>query len=92
MMNKELMDKLQDYFLTQDQKTVCRLAASLMIDLNRILYATALPAKELDCLVFRVRHMIEELRNFADHDCKDELFLFKLNSDDLCDGDGLGGK
>jgi hypothetical protein len=63
MTNQDVMNKLEEYFNTQDPKKVARLAASMSIDLNRFLNFDELDKNEQDNLVFRVIAMVNQTKD-----------------------------
>ena len=65
--NKEVIDKLQEYFLTQDPKVVCRILANIMIDVRRIHWSHNLPEDELERLVERIKKNSEQLKDFIEN-------------------------
>ena len=66
MKNKEIIDKLTDYFIKEgDPQIVARILAGMMIDFNRILHFHELPDDEKTSLVERMRLNNEELMKFA---------------------------
>lgn len=56
MNNKEVVDKLQEYYLTQDIQTVTRLCANFAIDINRFYYFEKLSIEEKFNLIQRTKH------------------------------------
>jgi len=67
--NKEVIQKLTQYFMNQDKSLVCRLLANAMIDYNRIYNSDILPDDELENLNFRIRQNSNELKKFIDNGC-----------------------
>lgn len=64
MTNKELIDKLYEYFLTQDPKVIARMCANLQIDLLRFLRIDKLPDDEAYHLIDRISILREEIDDF----------------------------
>jgi len=73
MKNKELVDKLTKYFREQDQETICRLTANLMLDCHRFLTLDSLEEDEIRCLHERLLHNSKELITFAKNGPKGNL-------------------
>lgn len=67
LMNKEVVDNLIEYFLTQDKKVVCRLLANAMIDYNRLYFIDSLSTSELSSLTYRIEQNSIEVRKFAEN-------------------------
>lgn len=80
--NKEVIDRLQEYFLNQDPKIVARLAGSLMIDLNRIVCASSMKEEELECLIYRMGQMRDELIKFIKNGPTGDIRIEIMNSDE----------
>ena len=68
MKNVFLIDRLQEYFLTQDAKVVCRALANCLVDFHRLATFEGLPQQEADSLIDRLG--------------KNEEFLFKFYKDE----------
>lgn len=83
MNNKEAMDKLQAYYLTQDPAIVARGLASLLIDMNRLKHVDSLGEKEAQCLEVRLNLMMDELQDFVKNGPKHDLRLIKMNSEEM---------
>ena len=62
--NKETMDRLQKYLEKQDMKVVCKVCASLMIDMNRVFSIHGLSNDEVEHLWERIRMNSFELEKF----------------------------
>lgn len=62
--NKEVSDKLTEYFLTQDPEVVARILAANMIDLNRLYHFELLEDDERENLFRRLDHNIGQLEEF----------------------------
>lgn len=80
MNNKESMDKLQEYYLTQDPATVARCLASLSIDICRMANFDGLPMSESLCLKLRINLMSEEIKDFLKNGHSKKLNIIKMNS------------
>lgn len=65
MNNKDLIDKLQDYLLTQSPQDVARIAANAMIDLGRFWDINDLDENEKNCFLERMAHNVNQLKKFA---------------------------
>lgn len=78
MNNKDLIDKLQDYFLTQDPKIVTRILANCMVDFHRLYTIEHLPFEEVDCLFKRIEENAISLRKFAENDVHEPLGMGPL--------------
>jgi hypothetical protein len=66
--NKEVIDKLTEYFLEQDPKIVARSLANMMIDLNRIRNFRELCPDDIYCLSDRINKNLDSLHRFIDND------------------------
>ena len=62
--NKEIIDKLVEYYLKQDPRIVARLLANCQIDLNRWINMGNLDLDEKMSLVKRTRLNMEEMFRF----------------------------
>lgn len=83
MKNKEVLDKLQYYYLTQcDPQVVARALASAMIDYHRLTDLENLPEKELKCLEQRIVLNATELESFIEHGPTGTLKIHAINSDE----------
>lgn len=65
MKNKELIDRLQAYFLTQDPNVVARILANYMIDMHRLCCVWEIPEEEQENLACRMSINSEKLQDFA---------------------------
>lgn len=83
MKNKGVISLLSEYFMKQDRNYVCKLAAGLMIDINRIAHYADLPEKERDCLNLRIKHNSNQLARFLTDGSGEHMEVTTLNSDDL---------
>lgn len=79
MNNKEVIEKLKAYYLTQDHETVCHALASLVVDVHRVVNCEKLPEKEFRCLEWRLNKMSEELEKFVKDGPKGELVITKMD-------------
>ena len=77
--NKEIMDKLQAYFITQDPKVVAKVLASWMIDFNRFMNIETLPEEERDNLIKRMVLNHQELIDFIMNGPKRNMSYEALN-------------
>lgn len=80
--NKEVIDALTKYFVTQEPETVARCLAAMMIDFNRIFYLKELPEAEKAMLNARVIANVLSLRKFIKDGPNGDLKLTKWNSGD----------
>jgi hypothetical protein len=64
--NKEVIDKLMDYFLKQDPKIIVRALANFLLDFNRIENWDAIPPDEYIRLVERISLNSKSLREFIE--------------------------
>ena len=58
--NKEVIEELKSYLMTQSPEDVARMAANLFIDLNRFLYFEELSEDERVSLIHRTSLNIKE--------------------------------
>jgi len=63
--NKEIIVKLSEYLMKQDQYTVCRTLANLMIDYNRLDSPEQMDEDEAKRLALRISLNAEQIRKFA---------------------------
>jgi hypothetical protein len=85
MNNKEIIDKLQAYYLTQDPALIARLCACFMIDMNRLITMADLPERELECLLARIKMHSEDLWDFIRNGPSGDLKLVNVqNAEDIC--------
>lgn len=61
MENKEVIDRLVEYFLTQDPAIVARMFANAIVDLNRVYHIDQLSDSEIACLFDRMEHNREQV-------------------------------
>lgn len=80
--NKEVIDALQDYFLTQDPKTMCRTLAALMIDMNRMMRLDELGVDERNNLLARMILNQEQLYKFIKDGPSGNVKLHNIESKD----------
>lgn len=78
MTNKELIEKLQAYFLKQDPKVVTRILANMYIDVNRWSNSHKLSVREKNLLKLRASLNNMELEKFALDDNPEPLKYFNL--------------
>lgn len=80
--NKELVEKLIEYYLTQDPKEVAKALAYYQIDFNRIYHSEDLPESELHSLAFRIKANVDQLIEFVAKNGKVKNMTFNIvNSD-----------
>ncbi len=65
MTNKEVVDKLQLYYLTQDPKMVARICANFALDLNRFLNIDDLDDDEKEDFLRRISFNVGEIYKFV---------------------------
>lgn len=66
MQNKEVIEKLTDYLLTQtDYAAVCRALANCMLDFNRLANWKDITPEERDSLTLRIEMNSDEFERFA---------------------------
>ena len=78
--NKQVINDLVEYFLTQDPKVVARSLAATMIDLQRIVHIDELPDDERMCLRLRIGANVAALKKFAKDGPDGNLILHNLES------------
>ena len=61
MDNKEAIESLKKYLLSQNQKDVVHLTACMMIDINRFLNYDRLDMHERNSLLKRSKHNVKEM-------------------------------
>jgi hypothetical protein len=83
MDNKEVIDRLQAYYLTQDPSVVARALASILIDMNRLKHFGELGDKEAQCLEIRLNLMMDELQDFVKNGPRHDMKIIKMNSDEM---------
>ncbi len=71
--NKEVIDKLVDYFVKQNPKIVAKLLANYMVDTHRIFYHHLLPIEELEFLRQRCLKNSESLEKFIKYGPQGDL-------------------
>lgn len=82
MKNKELIQRLVDYFLTQKPETVARGFAGAMLDMCRIRSMSDLPEDELACLLERIDKNAIEIHKFAKNGPSGDLNVHRINRDE----------
>lgn len=80
--NKHLIDELQKYFLTQDQKTICRTLAAIMVDLHRVNNFESLGLNERENLVIRMDFNSQALLKFAKYGPDGDFVCHNIESQD----------
>lgn len=63
--NKKVVDELQQYFLNQDYKTICRLLSNCMLDYHRLANFNELPDGEKISLNARIKLNSIEVGKFV---------------------------
>ena len=78
--NKEVIEKLTEYFLESDPKVVARTLAGLMIDLNRISNYESLELDEQKNLLDRMALNYQQLHDFVENGPRSKLQYRVMNS------------
>lgn len=78
--NKEIIDRLVKYFLTQDPRIVAQMMAAHLIDLNRIHHIHKLDESEKNSLLYRIEKNVEQLHKFIQYGPQGDLRVDNLNS------------
>jgi len=78
--NKQVIDSLTEYFLTQDPRTVCRLLANHMIDAHRMFNFDNLPDPEKECFIFRMKKNEEYFQKYIESGSSGDIKLHNLES------------
>ena len=60
MENKELMDKLVDYYMRSDRESLALALAGLQLDIVRFMAFDILPKEEQECLIERSTSLMEQ--------------------------------
>lgn len=81
MTNKELIEKLVEYFLTQDSKVVARILANQMIDMRRLILLDRLPKEEAASVIKRSLLNMKELERFSRQGPKGDITVGSLNNE-----------
>lgn len=81
MNNKEVIDSLKEYFITQPPEAVAMLAGALMVDMWRMSSVDSLPQEEAACLFERIEKNAQSVRDFVINGPKGDLKIIKMNSD-----------
>ena len=68
MTNKEVVRKLEAYFIGQDAKVIAKLCANAFIDINRFLNFDELSKAEQDLLIMRTRANCASVAHFVTND------------------------
>lgn len=74
--NKELIQELTEYFLTQDPQIVAKTLAAVMIDMNRLINMDSLSIEEKASLIARVHVNNASLSKFAKNGPESDLKLY----------------
>ena len=80
--NKELINRLTDYFMEQDKEAICRSLANAMIDLHRVANADSMGVKEAECLLYRLAHNSKQLMSFAKNGPSGSFSVRNIDSGD----------
>lgn len=86
--NKEVINKLCDYFMTQDRTVVSRLCANLIIDLNRYHYDYSCP-HNISTLKKRIDHLMQQVNKLINKKLYEEELTLSI-SEDWCTGEKCG--
>ena len=81
--NKELIERLKNYYMEQDPEVVAHCLAAAQIDLSRVFNLDDLPEPELLSLQIRLQLHETQLIDFIENGPKGKLKVQKLNSDEL---------
>lgn len=81
MNNKQAIEKIKEYCLTQDKENVCHALAALMIDINRIYYIDRLDEKERHNLQMRMKINIAEMQRFLIEGPDSDFKLMNIDSE-----------
>lgn len=73
--NKEVIEKLVEYYLKQDPERVARLCANFAVDLNRFLYIDYLDKDERDEFLLRMTYNVSNIHNLVREDDEQEIDL-----------------
>jgi len=83
MKNKEVIDKLQEYFINEcDPKIVARTLAGMMVDMNRVKNIKQLTKSEKECLFDRIDNNCKQLEDFIKNGPRETLKYIVQNSSD----------
>jgi hypothetical protein len=79
--NKVLIQKLSEYFLTQNPETVCRALAGAMVDMVRIEHWSQITEEERESFFFRVKSNAQMVQDFVmnGYGKDDELVINNLS-------------
>ena len=80
--NKEAIQRLKAYFLSQDPETVAYLASSLLIDIGRFMRWDKLGQEEQASLLARSQANNQNTIRFLREGSSELLKVFKVNSDE----------
>lgn len=84
--NKEVIDRLQEYFLGQDPKVVARILANQIIDLHRWTIWEELPSDEFYSLVVRSKLNSKTLQDFVKNGPTGDIKQYTYDSEETKDG------
>ncbi len=82
MNNKAVIEKLQQYYLTQDPKVVARLCANFLIDINRFFNIDNLSHEEEEHLLYRTERNMSQVHSFLKTGNMDDLELINIPLDE----------
>jgi len=77
MQNKDVIDKMQNYFLQQDPASVARILAAVMIDLNRLSNIKLLGKDEKASLLNRLKLNAYQVQKFARGDIMSDIKIIE---------------
>jgi hypothetical protein len=80
MDNKQVIEKLTEYFMTQDKHLIARGLAGAQLDFYRYNKWDSLPTTELVCLHERTRLMAEEFEKFVRNGPDGDLKIVTMDS------------
>lgn len=78
--NKEIIDKLVEYFMTQDKLSLSVIVANYMIDFNRIFYLHKLDESEKINLQFRIEMIVKQLDSFVKNGPQGDIKITSVDS------------
>ena len=76
--NKEVADKLTEYFKTKDINTISRMLANCFVDLNRFINFQHLNEEDKDILWTRIHHNMSQVNQFLASGNNEEDLSFKM--------------
>lgn len=78
--NKEIINELTEYFITQDIHVVAKTLAATMIDVKRMWEFQSLELEEQKSLLYRVQMNVETIKKFAQMGPDGKLTIENLES------------